>query len=92
MSSTDGTVPRGGGSRHRLGPRLHRREPGAVAEHPIVADVNLDRAVELWKLNQGAAGCVPGGPRSRLPIISARDTWYRYHLRLRPLWTWFGVA
>jgi hypothetical protein len=65
--------------------------PAPSPPPPIVVDVNLDRAVELWRLNYSAAGVLPIGPEST-PIVSPRDTWYRHHIRLRPLWTKFGVA
>jgi hypothetical protein len=58
---------------------------------PILADVNLDRAVELWKANYAAFGVLPVGAE-QAPIIAPRDTWYRHHLRLNPLRTVFPVA
>jgi hypothetical protein len=59
---------------------------------PIVVDVNLDRAVELWRLNWSPGfGAIPVGP-DNLPIITARDGWYRHHLRLLPLKTSWGVG
>ena len=63
----------------------------APAADPILADVNLDRAVELWRFNYSAVGVLPVGAE-QAPIIAPRDTWYRHHLRLNPLRTMFPVA
>lgn len=57
----------------------------------ILADVNLNRAQELWRFNYSSAGVVTVGP-DPTPIIAPRDTWYRHHLRLNPLRTAFPVA
>jgi hypothetical protein len=61
------------------------------ANDPILADVNLNRAVELWKFNFSPLGQVPVGP-DLPPIMAPRDTWYRHHLRLAPLRTAFSIA
>jgi hypothetical protein len=59
---------------------------------PIVTDVNLDRAVELWRLNWSPGfGAIPVGP-DNVPVITARDGWYRHRLRLLPLKTSWGVG
>jgi hypothetical protein len=58
---------------------------------PILSDVNLDRAVELWKANYAAFGVLPVAAE-QAPIIAPRDTWYRHHLRLNPLRLVFPVA
>src|SRR5215831_21157733 len=51
---------------------------------PIIVDVNLDRAVELWRLNWSPGfGAIPVGP-DNVPVITARDGWYRHRLRLLP--------
>jgi len=63
----------------------------APASNPILADVNLNRAEELWRLNYSAIGVLTVGVDS-VPFVSPRDTWYRHHLRLQPLRTVFPVA
>jgi hypothetical protein len=65
--------------------------PAPSPPPPIVVDVNLDRAVELWRLNFSHSGAYVVGPETT-PIVSPRDTWYRHHIRLRPLWTKWGIA
>ena len=59
---------------------------------PVVSDVNLDRAVELWRLNWSPGfGAIPVGP-DQVPVITARDSWYRHRLRLLPLKGSWGVG
>jgi hypothetical protein len=65
--------------------------PAPDPESPILADVNLDRAAELWRFNYSTSGILPVGPE-QAPVIAPRDTWYRHHLRLNPLRTSWGVA
>jgi hypothetical protein len=65
--------------------------PAPSATDPILVDVNLDRAVELWRFNYSAVGVLAVGAE-QAPIITPRDTWYRHHLRLSPLRTLFSVA
>jgi DNA-binding transcriptional LysR family regulator len=58
----------------------------------IIVDVNLDRAVELWRLNWSPGfGALPIGP-DQIPVITARDSWYRHRLRLLPLKTSWGLG
>jgi hypothetical protein len=66
-------------------------ENPAPVSSPLLADVNLDRAVELWRFNYSAVGVLPVAAE-QAPIIAPRDTWYRHHLRLNPLRTVFPVA
>lgn len=63
----------------------------ATAEYALLADVNLDRAVELWATHQRPFGAQQAGA-DMMPLVSPRDTWHRHHLRLNPLRTSFGVA
>jgi hypothetical protein len=65
--------------------------PAPDPTSPILADVNLDRAAELWRFNYSTSGILPVGP-DLSPVIAPRDTWYRHHLRLNPLRTAWGVA
>ena len=65
--------------------------PAPSPTHPVLADVNLNRAEELWKANYTTNGVLPQGP-DLPPVIAPRDTWYRHHLRLNPLRTAWGVG
>jgi hypothetical protein len=66
--------------------------PAPVPPPPIVVDVNLDRAVALWRLNWSPGfGAIPVGP-DQIPVITARDGWYRHRLRLLPHKTSWGVG
>lgn len=65
--------------------------PAPSPPSPIVVDVNLNRAEELWKFNYSTVGVIHLGPDST-PIVSPRDTWYRHHLRLNPLRVEFGIG
>lgn len=58
--------------------------PIDTREYKLLADVNLDRAVELWNAHTRPYGALAVGPDAA-PLISPRDTWYRQHLRLNPL-------
>jgi hypothetical protein len=60
-------------------------------DYAILAEVNLARAVELWNMEFRPFGAVPVGPDS-VPIVAARDSWYRHRLRLLPLKTSWGVG
>jgi hypothetical protein len=57
----------------------------------ILANVNLNRAEELWRFNFSTVGILTIGP-DPTPIVTPRDTWYRHHLMLNPLRTLFPVA
>ena len=65
--------------------------PAPVPPPPLVVQVNLDRAVELWKASSSPFGIVPVGPDT-VPVFAARDSWYRHHLTLLPLKTGWGVG
>lgn len=58
---------------------------------PLIVNVNLDRAMELWKQSQTPFGIAVLGPDA-VPILTARDSFYRHSLRLAPLKTGWGVA
>ena len=64
--------------------------PGS-ADYPVLAEVNLARAVELWNIEFRPFGQLPAGPDA-FPILAARDSWYRHHLRLNPLRTRYPVG
>jgi hypothetical protein len=65
--------------------------PAPVPPPPLVVQVNLDRATELWKSSVSPFGIIPAGP-DVVPVFAARDSWYRHHLTLLPLKTGFGVG
>ena len=65
--------------------------PAPVPPPPLVIQVNLDRAIELWKGSTSPFGIVPVGPDT-VPVFAARDSWYRHHLTLLPLKTGWGVG
>jgi len=58
---------------------------------PLVIEVNLERAVEHWRQTQSPFGVV-GIAAETQPIVAARNTWYRHHLKLAPLKAAYGVA
>jgi hypothetical protein len=65
--------------------------PAPVPPPPLVVQVNLARAVELWKETWTGFGIVPVGPEI-VPVVTARDSWYRHARTLAPLKTSWGVA
>jgi hypothetical protein len=58
---------------------------------PLVVEVNLERAEEHWKQSYSPFGIVGQGPDT-VPVIAARDSWYRHRLKLLPLKTSWGVG
>jgi hypothetical protein len=58
--------------------------PAPVPPSPLVVHVNLARAVELWREGWSGHGVVSVGPEA-LPIVTARDSWYRHARTLAPL-------
>lgn len=57
----------------------------------LVVGVNLDRAVEHWRQSYSPFGVIGVGAESE-PIVTARNSWHRHHLKLAPLRTRQGVA
>ena len=57
----------------------------------LLAEVNLDRANELWAAEFRPFGATSAGP-DVIPLVSPRDTWYRHHLRLNPLRTVYPIG
>src|SRR4029077_5605671 len=64
--------------------------PG-TADYAVLTEVNLARAVELWNIEFRPFGQLPAGPDA-FPILAARDSWYRHHLRLHPRRTRYPVG
>ena len=58
---------------------------------PLVIGVNLDRAVEHWRQSYSPFGVIGIGGESE-PVVTARNSWYRHHLKLRPLKQREGIA
>jgi hypothetical protein len=58
---------------------------------PLVVGVNLDRAVEHWRQQYSPFGVIGVGGESE-PIVTARNSWYRHHLKLAPLKVHQGLA
>ena len=65
--------------------------PAPVPPPPLVVGVNLERAVEHWRQQKSPFGVIGVGAESE-PIVTARNSWYRHHLKLAPLRTHEGVA
>ena len=58
---------------------------------PLVVEVNLERAVEHWRQSSSPFGVIGIGAESE-PVVTARNSWYRHHLKLAPLKVSQGVA
>ena len=57
----------------------------------LVHGVNLDRAVEHWRQERSPFGVIGVGAEGE-PVVTARNSWYRHHLKLKPLKQAEGVA
>jgi len=58
--------------------------PSTPPYPPLVVEVNYERAVEHWQQGQSPFGIIGLGG-DVLPVVAARDSWYRHHLKLKPL-------
>jgi hypothetical protein len=58
---------------------------------PLVVEVNLERAVEHWRQSESPFGVIGIGAETE-PVVTARNSWYRHHLKLAPLKVHQGVA
>ena len=56
----------------------------------LLEQVNLERAAELWKLQEVQFGVILGGELGSVHI--ARDTWKKHSITLGPLKDQFGFA
>lgn len=61
------------------------------ADHPLVVEVNLERAVEHWQQGQSPFGIIGLGAET-MPVVAARNSWYRHGRKLAPLKLSRGVA
>lgn len=59
-------------------------------ELALVTSVNLDRAQDLWELEQVPAGII--GLGGETPLIVPRNSWERHAQRLAPLKVSWGIA
>ena len=58
----------------------------------LVVGVCLDRAVEHWRQTSSPFGAIVVGGTESAPVLTARNSWYRHHVKLGPLRTPAGVA
>jgi hypothetical protein len=58
---------------------------------PLVVGVNLDRAVEHWRQSYSPFGVIGVGSETE-PIVTARNSWHRHALKLKPLKLHQGIA
>ena len=65
--------------------------PAPTPPPDLVVEVNLERAVEHWRQSSSPFGVIGVGAESE-PIVTARNSWYRHHLKLAPLKQHQGVA
>jgi hypothetical protein len=57
----------------------------------LVVEVNLERAVEHWRQTQSPFGVIGVGGEG-IPVVAARDSWYRHARKLTPLKQQWGIA
>jgi hypothetical protein len=65
--------------------------PAPVPPPDLVVEVNLERAVEHWRQASSPFGVIGVGAETE-PIVTARNSWYRHKMKLRPLKEHLGVA
>src|SRR4029450_12936249 len=65
--------------------------PAPVPPSPLVVQVNLARAVELWKEASTGHGIMSVGADT-IPVVTARNSWARHKSTLAPVKTEWGVA
>jgi len=65
--------------------------PAPTPTPNLVVEVNLERAVEHWQQGQSPFGIVGIGADT-VPVVAARDSWYRHARKLAPLKTSYGIA
>lgn len=66
-------------------------DPSPDPPSPLVVEVCLERAVEHWRQSYSPFGVIGIGSDTE-PVVTARNSWYRHHLKLAPLRTTQGVA
>lgn len=65
--------------------------PAPTPTPALVIGVNLDRAVEHWRQSYSPFGVIGIGSENE-PVVTARNSWYRHHLKLQPLKHSQGIA
>lgn len=60
-----------------------------IAAFPLLVHVNLERAADLWHMEQVQSGLLLGG---ETPLLAPRDSWVRYANMLAPLKEQWGLA
>ncbi len=60
-------------------------------ELALLAEVNLERAVEHWSQSMSPFGVIGLGSETG-PVVTARDSWERHARKLSPLKESFGIA
>lgn len=58
-------------------------------ELALLAHVNLERAADLWHMENVQSGLLLGG---ETPLLAPRDSWQRYANMLAPLKSRWGIA
>ena len=58
----------------------------------LLEQVNLERAAELWKLQEVQFGVILGSELGSGAVHIARDTWKKHSITLGPLKDQFGFA
>lgn len=66
-------------------------DPLAGWQLALVAEVNLERAVEHWQQQESPFGIIGLGAEIGA-TVTARDSWTRHALKLQPLKTQWGLA
>ena len=66
-------------------------DPAPDPPPDLVVEVNLERAVEHWRQSSSPFGVIGIGAESE-PVVTARNSWYRHKLKLRPLKVHQGIA
>ena len=65
-------------------------DPEGIAALPKLAQVNLDRAQDLWMFTEAAGGVL--GLGTETPILIPRNSWERHAQALAPLKKQWGLA
>lgn len=63
---------------------------GTIGTPALVAQVNLERAVEHWQQQESPFGVL--GLGEAVPTMTAKDTWDRHAFKLAPLKQTWGLA
>ena len=64
-------------------------DPDAALALPLLEHVNIERAADLWHMENVQAGLLVGGDT---PLLAPRNSWDRYANMLAPLKERWGLA